>query len=344
MSSQPLTSRAHGIPYTRAASALRFVAFLNRIGAPTERYLRQARIPLASLDDPETPLPLHFCYRFCEIAVRQEGIQDLGLLVAQHTSVQDLGRYGQALGQSLTVFDYLSTGINLLDRFTSGEYLRLEGQDGTLRLYHVVPRGSIAASNQSDLFALMLTINTLRSAVGNSWYPEELHIPGVPADKLRNVEALANTRIVDTHGPAYFTLPRAILERPFRPAKHHSSFSADETTNHPAKLPGDFFDSLSRLVELLLPSGGPGIDLAAEAAGASKRTLQRYLAESGVSYSQLVENTRMRLACRWLETTDMTVVDIAHALGYADTSNFTRAFRRRTGIPPQRYRAQARGD
>ena len=46
----------------------------------------------------------------------------------------------------------------------------------------------------------------------------------------------------------------------------------------------------------------------------------------------------------WLETTEMPVMDMALALGYTDTSNFTRAFRRRTGIPPQRYRATIRGE
>jgi AraC-like DNA-binding protein len=339
-----LLHRPGSIPFTRAASVSNFITYLNRIGVPTERYLRQARIPLSLFDDPETPVPLHLCYRFAELVTRKEGIDDLGLLVAQNTSLPGLGKYGQVLSQSLTVFDYLNTGITLLNRFTSGENLRLEAHGNNLRLYHAVPRGAIEASNQSQLFTLMFTINILRSVTGNAWSPEELHIAGISSGKLVNVEALANTRIMYDEGPAYFTLPRSMLELPFKPKmKRQPLITPENTISSPDQHADNFLDSLAQLVEILLQDGYPDIELAAEAAGLNRRTFQRYLADLGLSYSQVVENTRMQLACRWLETTSMPVMDIALALGYTDTSNFTRAFRRRAGIPPRRYREQTRG-
>lgn len=344
VSSQVLRYRASGIPFTRAAPVSNFITFLHSIGAPTERYLRQARIPLSLLDDPENPVPLHFCYRFVEKVTHKEGIDELGLLVAQQTSLNQLGQYGQILAQSLTVFDYLNTGINLLNLFNSGEHFRLEAHDDQLRFYHAVPKGSITASNQSQLFALMITINTLRSVAGDEWYPDELHIAGIPRNKLIKVDALANTRIVHDQGPAFFTLPRTMLEHAFKQVNQKSLHTQQTTKAGLDKLPDNFADSLARLVEILLPNGYPDIDFAAEAAGLSRRTLQRCLADMGLSYSQVVDNTRMHLACHWLETTDMPVMDMALALGYTDTSNFTRAFRRRTGIPPQRYRATIRGE
>jgi AraC-like DNA-binding protein len=336
----PMPHRACDIPFTRAAPLINFIRFLNRIGAPTERYLRQARIPLSLLSDSESPLPLHLCYRFAEIVTRNEGLEDIGLLVANETSLESLGKYGQILAHSLTVYDYLNTGINLLNLFNSGEHFRLEPHDDKLRFYHAVPRGSITASNQSQLFALMITINTLRGVAGSEWYPDELHIAGIPRNKLIKMDALANTRIVQDQGPAYFTLPKSILELPFRPVNGQPSLTPQTTITDQDKHPDNFIDSLTQLVELFLQEGYPNIELAAEAAGLSRRTFQRCLADLGVSYSQVVENIRIRLACDWLETTDMAIMDIALALGYTDTSNFTRAFRRRTGMPPQNYRAK----
>ena len=336
--------RTNRIPFTRAASVLNFTAFLNRIGAPTERYLHQARIPLSLLDDPENPVPLHLCYRFCEIVVRKEKIEDLGLLVAQNTSLNNLGSYGQILAQSLTVFDYLNTGIYLFNQFTSGEQFWLEEHDNNLRLYHSVPEGSITASAQAQLFALMTTINTLRSVVGNDWYPEELQLSEISGHHLSKLEDLAETRIMNATGPAYFSLPRVMLEHPFKPVNETQTFSRQAVMKDQSGHPDNFTDSLTSLVEILLQTGYPDIDLAAEAAGLSRRTFQRYLANLGLSYSQVIDNTRMRLACRWLEATDMPVMDIALALGYTDASNFTRAFRRRTGIPPQLFRAKTRKD
>jgi len=47
---------------------------------------------------------------------------------------------------------------------------------------------------------------------------------------------------------------------------------------------------------------------------------------------------RQRLAVDWLETIDRSVGEIAYALGYTDSSNFPRVFRRQAGISPQAWR------
>ncbi len=100
---------------TRIAGVLPFVAHLGRLGAPVERYLREARIPVALLERPDAALPLEQAYRFGEIACRSEGIAHLGVWVGLETSLGDLGPYGRALEDSLTVYEYLSQG-NPADR------------------------------------------------------------------------------------------------------------------------------------------------------------------------------------------------------------------------------------
>mgnify|MGYP001787607280 CR=1 FL=1 len=70
----------------------------------------------------------------------------------------------------------------------------------------------------------------------------------------------------------------------------------------------------------------------------SKRTLQRAMAKEGLNYSDLLVELRMRRALHWLDHTDRPVMDIASALGYTDASNFTRAFRRHTGMSPRAFR------
>ena len=95
------------------------------------------------------------------------------------------------------------------------------------------------------------------------------------------------------------------------------------------------------LIGSLLTRNRLDIDLVAEAAGLSRRTLQRRLQARGASYAGLVERTRLRLAADWLARTLMPIGEIAALLGYRDGGNFSRAFRRRTGMTPQQYRRQA---
>jgi AraC-like DNA-binding protein len=103
-------------------------------------------------------------------------------------------------------------------------------------------------------------------------------------------------------------------------------------------MPADFQTSIKQLVLSLLNDGYPSIGNIADAAGMSLRTLQRRLAESGLTYTGLVSASRLRLARSWLTETDITIAEISALLGYGEPTNFARAFRRQTSISPSDYR------
>lgn len=80
-----------------------------------------------------------------------------------------------------------------------------------------------------------------------------------------------------------------------------------------------------------LGSGELTIDAVAAQHGISPRSLQRRLREHGLSFKELVAETRLALSRRYLEDTSISLTEAAFLLGYADLSAFSRAFRRWTG-------------
>ncbi len=76
----------------------------------------------------------------------------------------------------------------------------------------------------------------------------------------------------------------------------------------------------------------------ASALGQSPRTLQRRLAEDGLSLSLAVANGRIREACRLLSSTATPLSLVGLLAGYTDPPHFAREFRRRVGMPPSEYR------
>ena len=89
----------------------------------------------------------------------------------------------------------------------------------------------------------------------------------------------------------------------------------------------------------LLPQGEPKRDVVAQALHLSQRTLQRRLQEEGTSFQALLDDTRRELAEQYLAQPAMTLLQIAYLLGFADPSNFFRAFRRWFDATPGEYRA-----
>ena len=96
-------------------------------------------------------------------------------------------------------------------------------------------------------------------------------------------------------------------------------------------------DAVRGAIGKQLPKGQATLALTAEAMGFSARTLQRRLAEQGLSYSHLVDEARF-IKARDLILHQDKIMDVAAELGYSDAGSFTRAFERWTGMSPMQYR------
>ena len=68
------------------------------------------------------------------------------------------------------------------------------------------------------------------------------------------------------------------------------------------------------------------------------RTLDRRLRRDGETFLELSKRVRSERACALLREGRLPVTQVAYQLGYRDSANFTRAFRRENGMTPSDYR------
>jgi AraC-like DNA-binding protein len=87
-----------------------------------------------------------------------------------------------------------------------------------------------------------------------------------------------------------------------------------------------------------LPEQGPDLETIAAALALSPRTLQRRLREGGLSFSQLVDETRQQLVLHYLRDPTLELAEIAFLVGFSEPGSLARAFRRWTGTSPGEYR------
>jgi AraC-like DNA-binding protein len=94
-----------------------------------------------------------------------------------------------------------------------------------------------------------------------------------------------------------------------------------------------------------LATGEPRRADVAAALAMSEHTLQRRLADEGLNFRDLLDDTRRELAICCLADPAQSLGGIAERLGFGDTSNFFRASKRWFGVPPavQRERQLAAG-
>ena len=81
----------------------------------------------------------------------------------------------------------------------------------------------------------------------------------------------------------------------------------------------------------LLPHGEATIENVAKVLGITPRTLARRLARERVSFLDVLQHLRLRLAKQYFHEPNMSISQAAWLLGYAGPSAFSHAFKRWTG-------------
>jgi len=330
------------LPLTRASGMAPLLNYLGSLGAPTARLLEAAGIPSALAEESEALVPLVLVHRLVEGSVRWTGVGDIGVVLGRRISAFDLGAFGALLSRAVSVFDYLQTGSRLIGSVTSGERFWLTREGDLVRFHHFQPGEVGAGRCQGDLYAIVVTICMLRRFLGAEWSPREVCLLATDPSMIGDgsVFGAAEVRLSQAHSS--FTLHRSLLQQAIPSGAKSGSASPVGAPLLKPDMPADALEKLEALVGSLLMARCLDIEVVAEAAGSSTRSLQRHLQAVGLSYSQIVETTRTRRACDWLASGGMPIAEIADMLGYSDPAHFSRAFRRQTGISPQQFRNQHR--
>ncbi|TKB51712.1 AraC family transcriptional regulator [Ferrimonas aestuarii] len=101
-------------------------------------------------------------------------------------------------------------------------------------------------------------------------------------------------------------------------------------------------NQVTRLISESLSSGEPHQQMVAEQLKITPRHLQRKLKQQGYRFSELLQQVRTDMACRYLSMPEKSMVDIAMSLGFQDQSNFCKAFKRWQGETPGEFRRRCR--
>ncbi len=329
------------LPATRVGSLLRYTGLMQAAGAPVERLLECAGIPPALLDHPAAIVPLERAYRFGELACDALGTEHLGLCVGQTASLDGLGAYGRMLQNALTLHDYLHKGIALYGMLNTGQQLWLSEHGDGLRFNIATPGAAGVGAYQSHLEVLVVTLAKCRQAIGPSWTPARITLAYRSREALPVLDLFAGAQIDRGSRRTWFTLPWDALGRRL-PGDASAPWPDESQSPADAVLPQTMDGLVQCQIESLLDGSAVHVGEVAESLGMSRRTLQRGLGTQGLSFAELLMRTRIRRAATWLQDSDKPIVEIAFDPGYSDASNFTRAFRRQTGVPPETFRAQSR--
>lgn len=111
-----------------------------------------------------------------------------------------------------------------------------------------------------------------------------------------------------------------------------------ELNMHPILRHDRFLHELQQTLLCALHDNHPNINYVAEKMAMSRANLQRKLQECDLTFSDLLDRTRLNLAKIHLEQKKLPMTEIAWLLAFSDQTAFSRSFKRWMGMSPLTYR------
>ncbi len=316
---------------------------MSRLGFDGKALLEGVGVDVASLTQPQSRVSAELCQRATEQALQQAGHLGLGFEYAKAVRVTLHGALGMAVLSSLTLQDALDVAqryLQLKAPLVRLEY-RLEGSQSHIRLVPEVDFGPATLFLMESL--LLVLVYTCEQLLGQRLEGVSLHMRG--PEPAYYAAQQAGLPVPVAYGAAHWEVqgPAALIKAtPTLADPVAAQLARSQCEQEFQQEFGQAKDFTGRLLEHLqaAPEKLPGVEEMATALHMSSRTLKRRLQDEGLTYSDLVEAELKARACELLASTQLPISEVAYRLGYNDVSNFSRAFKRWTGLAASEYRKQ----
>jgi AraC-like DNA-binding protein len=311
---------------------------LEAAGCDSAALLAEAGFNRECLDGPGARCPLANTARLWEISVAATGDPAFGVKVASHIKHTTFHALSYGLSASSTLkeaFERLQRYCHVGSWAVEFEFCQCGSE------YHCVIEPLINLPFESIDAVVSALLRMCRSLLGRDHSPLLIELQRPRPSKIDDFERLlrAPLRFRASHNRLVFDSHS--IECPLDGGSPELARHSDAIAlQYIARIERD--DIQARVREVLmqrLGKGEPSQEEVAEQLHVSARTLQRRLGESGMTYKEVLDETRRALAMAYLSAPQHSVSDVTYLLGFSCDSSFTRAFRRWTGQSPSNWRA-----
>jgi AraC-like DNA-binding protein len=267
------------------------------------------------------------------------GRPDFGNLLSRYQDMTIIGLPGHAMYEARNFRAALTDLINFFHLHMNGMKVDFQqhGRTSLVSLQVIMPFPP--NYRQQIELSLGIGLRFVRRLLGDNWCPNALFLEHREDSGAQSTRELFRCPVNFDSEFNGFTIDSASLDiekAQFNSEAHRILY--DYMCWQTRAVRRDFIIDVREQLIKALREGNCSIDAVGGNLGLSRRTLQRRLEDCGYLYSDLLEQTRMDLAQRYLRSSRIRVTQISNILCYSDISSFSRSFRRFCGVSPRIWR------
>ena len=287
-------------------------------------------------------IPQESALALLEVSARESGCDTFGLHLAEARVLSDFGPISLLLTHQPSIRMALETIAQYRHLLNESLGMYIEDAGKTTIIREEIMSDYPGGTQQSTDMALGVLMLIFRAILGEHWRPQALHFTHPANSDLQVHRRLFGCALhfnSDFNGAVCL---KADMDRPnVRADAAMASYAQSFIEAMPKRGQSSVVQDVRRSVYLLLPMGRASVEQIASGLGMNVRTLQRRLDESGVSFSEVLNEVRSELAQRYITHTQHSLGRVAEQLGYSNLSSFTRWFSAQFGCAPSQMRERA---
>ena len=326
----------------RAATYRHLPEVLSGFGVDIRDVLDAVGLPAGCLDDPDAKIAYPDLGHLLHVSTQQTNCDYLGLLLAQHIRLADMGLTGQIARCGGTVREGLQKFTRSFMLQNNAATTSLVTSDSFSRFVYAIVEPNMPDTGQMQLGAMTIVFNILQDLCGREWLPAVVTIASRAPTNLRPCQKFFRVPLRFDCDESAVIFESHWLDRPLPVLDELTRHRIEaEVRSRQSEMLADLPSVVRRMLRRQLLVGACSIDAVATQFSMHRRTLDRRLQQHGVLYSDLLGEVKHEAACQLLRATNLQVQQIAESLHYASAANFSTAFRRWTGVTPTDFRRAA---
>lgn len=288
----------------------------------------------------EIDLPEQQFATLCKRALVLTGDPALGLRFGQSLNISTHGVLGYALMSSATIGDVLKLLLQYHRMLMPSRCLSLDQQQQRVALvcHPVHIEESLERFMVEAFYAAVVTSGHF--LLGETIIDIELELDYPEPDYLATYHEVFGDAIRFNCKKRQMSFQRDTLALPLSTANPAVETIFREQCNSLLNTLGRQEPVSGRVQKILLFRSGdfPSVEEVAQQLFMSERTLRRRLTAEGKNFQSLLDQVRYQLSKEYLNNTKLPISEIARLVGFSDSTNFRRSFKRWSGALPSSLR------
>lgn len=316
-----------------------FGSLVHELGGEPCSLLAVCGIPTDIEAQQDAFLPYRALIALLEHCAERLNCPDFGMRLAQRQGMEILGPLAVVIRHARTVAEAFEQAAKYLHVFNPGQRMSVHREGPCAKLRFQILLENVPYTRQANERALVFLKRTIELG-GDVPPPRRVLFSDSQLAASGVYRAVFGTSALCFNAPVCgldidATTMQASLQRSNRHIRSMAIAFMEQTGGASARPVSMRVREICRRV---LPTGGAGIDLAAEYLNLNRRTLQRRLVAEGTSFSAVLDAVRADRATRYLAEGDLPLGQVAALLGYTEQSAFNRSCRRWFGQTPRAHR------